>query len=83
MVAYVKDEKINLNVMTMALKYVVGCEILGLDESLSKVNALIMCFPKHANMGHPKKKSLRKPQVCVHYDCLNRCTKIYNMAQTI
>jgi hypothetical protein len=67
----------------MALKYVVSCEIFGLDESLSRVNALIMCFPKHANMRHQKKKSLQKPQVCVHYGCLIRCTKIYNMAKTI
>jgi hypothetical protein len=51
--------------MTRALKYVVSREILGLDESLSRVNALIMCFPKHANMGHPQKKSLQKPQVYV------------------
>ncbi len=32
-IAYVKDEGSNLNTMTIALKFVVRCEILGLDES--------------------------------------------------
>ncbi len=30
---YFKDESSNLNTMTIVLKYVVKCEILGLDES--------------------------------------------------
>jgi hypothetical protein len=32
-IVYVKDEGANLNVLTMALKFVVSCEIFGLDES--------------------------------------------------
>ncbi len=32
-IAYVKDEGSNLNIMTIALKYVLKCEVLGLDES--------------------------------------------------
>jgi len=32
-VAYVKDEGENFNVLAMALKFVVSCEIFGLDES--------------------------------------------------
>jgi hypothetical protein len=32
-IVYVKDERANLNAMTMTLKFVVGFEILGLDES--------------------------------------------------
>jgi hypothetical protein len=32
-VVYVKDEGANLNVLTMALKFVVSCEIFGLNES--------------------------------------------------
>ncbi len=32
-VVYVKDEGANLNVLTMALKFVVNCEIFSLDNS--------------------------------------------------
>jgi hypothetical protein len=32
-VAYVKDEGANLNAMTIVLKYVVNCEVLGMEES--------------------------------------------------
>jgi hypothetical protein len=33
-IANVKDEGSNLNIVTIALKYVVKCEVLGLIESL-------------------------------------------------
>jgi hypothetical protein len=32
-ITYVKDERSNLNSMTIALKSIVKCEIFGLDES--------------------------------------------------
>jgi hypothetical protein len=32
-IAHVKDKGSNLNTMTIALKFVVKCEVLGLDES--------------------------------------------------
>jgi hypothetical protein len=32
-IAYVKDEGSNLNFVTIVLKFVVNCEVLGLDES--------------------------------------------------
>jgi hypothetical protein len=32
-IVYVKDEGSNLNTMTIALKFVVKCEVLGLDEN--------------------------------------------------
>jgi hypothetical protein len=32
-IAYVKDEGANLNVMTTTLKFVVNCEVLGMEES--------------------------------------------------
>jgi hypothetical protein len=32
-IAYVKDEGSNLNTLTSALKFVVRCETLGLEES--------------------------------------------------
>jgi hypothetical protein len=32
-IAYVKDEGSNLNTMTITLKSIVKCEVLGIDES--------------------------------------------------
>jgi hypothetical protein len=32
-IAYVKDEGFNLNAMTIALKFVVSCQFLGLENS--------------------------------------------------
>jgi hypothetical protein len=34
-IAFVKDERANLNVMTLALTFVVSCDILGLEESFN------------------------------------------------
>ncbi len=31
-IAYVKDERFNLNIMTLTLKFVVSCDVLGLEE---------------------------------------------------
>jgi hypothetical protein len=36
-IAYVKDEGSNLNTLTNALKYVVQCETLGLEESFQGI----------------------------------------------
>jgi hypothetical protein len=33
-IVYVKDESFNFNAMTNALKSMVGCEFIGLEESL-------------------------------------------------
>jgi hypothetical protein len=33
-VTYVKDEGANLNAMTTTLKYIMNCEILGMEESV-------------------------------------------------
>jgi hypothetical protein len=33
--AYVKDEGVNLDAMTMALKTIFNCDILGLEESFN------------------------------------------------
>jgi len=35
-IAYVKNEGANLNAMTTALKFVVDCEVLGLEESFQR-----------------------------------------------
>ncbi len=32
-IAYVKDERFNLNIMTLTLKFVVSCDVLGLEEN--------------------------------------------------
>ncbi len=32
-IAYVKDEGLNLNTMTIVLKLIIKCEVFGLDES--------------------------------------------------
>jgi hypothetical protein len=35
-IEFVKDEGANLNVMTLALRFVVSCDILGLEESFNE-----------------------------------------------
>ncbi len=57
-IAFVKDEGSNLNTMTIALNFVIKCEVLGLYESF-RVLVLAMFFPKHANMLLLTKKSAR------------------------
>ncbi len=42
-VLYVKDEGSNLNIMTIALKLVISCDVLGLEE-VFKVLVLVMHF---------------------------------------
>ncbi len=42
-VAYVKDEGSNLNIMTIALRLVISCDVLGL-EKVFKVLVLVMHF---------------------------------------
>jgi hypothetical protein len=34
--AYMKDERPNLNIMIIAFKFVVNCDILGVEESFQK-----------------------------------------------
>jgi hypothetical protein len=48
-IAYVKDEGSNLNTMIIALKSIIECEILGVNE-VFRVLVLAMLSPKHANM---------------------------------
>jgi hypothetical protein len=43
-IAYVKDEGSNLNTMTIALKSIVKCEVLGLDESFQVWIVLAIFF---------------------------------------
>jgi len=48
-IAYVKNEGSNLNVMTIALIFVVKCEVLNLGESFQGY-CFGFFFPKHVNM---------------------------------
>ncbi len=48
-VAYVKNEGFNLNFMTIALKLVVSCDVLGLEE-VFRILVLVMHFKKCVNM---------------------------------
>jgi len=48
-IAYVKNEGSNLNVMTIVLIFVVKCEVLNLDESFQGY-CFGLSFPKHVNM---------------------------------
>ncbi len=34
--AYMKDERPNLNTMTIVFKFVINCDILGVEESFQK-----------------------------------------------
>jgi len=36
-IAYVKDEGTNLNFVTITLKFVANCEVLGLEESFNGI----------------------------------------------
>jgi hypothetical protein len=48
-IIYMKDEGSNLNTMTIALKSIVGCDMLGLEESF-KGSCFGHAFFKLANM---------------------------------
>jgi hypothetical protein len=51
----VKNEGYNFNAMTKALKLVVNCEALSLEESFQE-HVLAMFFPKFLTMLQPMKK---------------------------
>jgi hypothetical protein len=36
-IAYMKDEGANLNMMTLTLKFVMNCELVGLEESFQGI----------------------------------------------
>jgi hypothetical protein len=57
-IAYVKDERSNLNVMTITLKVIVICVSFGLKESF-RAPALGMFFQKHVNMALQRKRCVR------------------------
>jgi hypothetical protein len=54
-ITFIKDEGVNLNAMTSALKSIVSCDILGLKESFNG-SCFRLFFPRDANMGLLKRK---------------------------
>jgi hypothetical protein len=57
-IAYVKDERFDLNIMTPTLKSIINCDILGLIE-IFKVVVLAMHFLRLVNMLQLMKKFAR------------------------
>jgi hypothetical protein len=49
-VAYVKDEGLNLYIMIIAFKYIMRCEVLGLDESFQGICFGHGFFKRHVHM---------------------------------
>jgi hypothetical protein len=57
-IAYVKDERFDLNIMTSTLKSIISCDILSLIE-IFKVVVLAMHFLRLVNMLQLMKKFAR------------------------
>jgi hypothetical protein len=64
--------------MIVDLKFVVKCEIFGLDESFEG-SCFGHAFPKHVNML-PLWMFLQKSQVCFNQSCKLRFVYMYNLA---
>jgi hypothetical protein len=45
--AYVKDEHANINVMTIALKFIISCEIMCLEEGFQRTCFGSMFFERY------------------------------------
>jgi hypothetical protein len=48
-IAYIKDERFNINIMIATLKSIISCDVLDLEKKFM-VFVLVMHFLKHANM---------------------------------
>jgi hypothetical protein len=57
-ITFIKDERVNLNAMTSALKSIVSCDILGLKESFNG-SCFRHFFPRDAKMGLLKRKFVK------------------------
>ncbi len=55
-IAYVKDEGSNLNIVITTLKSIISCDVLGLFFFFFRALVLVMHFLKHANMEQHMKK---------------------------
>jgi hypothetical protein len=62
-IAYVKDEISNLNVMIITLKSIVSCEVMVVKENLKGL-VLVMHFSKLVNMLQLIKKCANASNIC-------------------
>jgi len=53
---YVKNEGSNLNIMIIAMKSIMKCETLGLNENFHRICFNHLIFLKHVNMLQLMKK---------------------------
>jgi hypothetical protein len=67
-IEFVKDEGANLNAMTLALRFVVSCDNLGLDES-SNESCFGHAFSKACQYGIAKEKDYKTHEIRVNYEC--------------
>jgi hypothetical protein len=67
-IEFVKDEGANLNVMTLALRFVVSCDNLGLDESFNG-SCFGHAFSKARQYGIAKEKDCKRHEIRVIYKC--------------
>ncbi len=62
-IAYDKDEGSNLNTMTIALKFVMKCEVFLVRMNFFKILVLTMFWGKKCQYVTTNKKELQKSQV--------------------
>jgi hypothetical protein len=61
---YVKDERFNLNIMTIVLKYVVNCDILGLIESFQS-SSFNHAFSKACQYSSTNENVYKGFEICI------------------
>jgi len=74
-IAYVKDEGSNINTMTIALKSIVNCDLLGLEEKFHGT-----CFG-HAFCQYDTIEEKVCKDLCVNQNCPRRFAKMHNVAK--
>jgi hypothetical protein len=79
-VAYVKDEGFNLNTMIVALKSIVSCDVLGLEESFQGT-CFDHAFFKMCQYATINTKSLQRLEICIYQSCPWIFAKVHNLAK--
>jgi hypothetical protein len=67
-IKFVKDEGANLNAMTLALKFIVSCDILRWEESFNR-GCFGHAFSKACQYGIAKEKNCKRHEIRVNYEC--------------
>ncbi len=78
-IAYVKDERSNLTIMTITLKWIVKCEILGLDESAQGIY-FGHSFFKACLYATMDEKVFKNHQFIFIKYCVVKFAKMYDLA---